>query len=458
MKLSAKEVLILPQKIIFLILLIIFIVGLAFTWQGTIIFLLGVLTLFYLANIFLGFYLSFKSVFQGEEIVISPKELSPIDWPTYTILCPLYKEANILPKFVSNISNLDYPKEKLECLLLLEENDEETLRAAKLLNLPSFFKIIIVKDSYPKTKPKACNVGLLNATGEYTVIYDAEDRPDKDQLKKAVLAFKKAGLNVACIQAKLNFYNQKYNFLTRMFTSEYTLWFDLILPGFQAIDAPIPLGGTSNHFKTAVLKKLGGWDPYNVTEDCDLGLRLKESGHRTLVLDSTTWEEANSELKNWIRQRSRWIKGYLQTYLVHSRQMNFLLKKIGPFNTFLFSLWTGFLPLTALINPLLWALTISYFTFRPEIGQIIEALFPPYILYPGVFCLVIGNFFFLYNYLLASSKKGFDEFVKYGLLMPIYWIMISFAGWYGIVQLIFRPHFWEKTNHGLALSKGGVNV
>src|SRR5581483_11735953 len=160
-------------------------------------------------------------------------------------------------------------------------------------NLPNYFKIIVVPDSSPKTKPKACNYGLQFATGEYSVIYDAEDVPDPLQLKKAIVAFAKSAKNVICIQAKLNFYNPHQNILTRVFTAEYSLWFDLVLTGLQSIEAPIPLGGTSNHFKTQILKKIKGWDAFNVTEDCDLGLRLFKNGFSTAIMDSTTLEEAN---------------------------------------------------------------------------------------------------------------------------------------------------------------------
>src|SRR5258708_5513213 len=187
-------------------------------------------------------------------------------------------------------------------MLLLEEDDTETIETVKTMLLPSYVRTVIVPQSMPKTKPKACNYGLSFAKGKYLVIFDAEDMPDPLQLKKAYLGFQKVPSNVKCLQAKLSYYNSRQNLLTRFFTAEYALWFDLTLPGLQSLNSALPLGGTSNHFETVVLKKLKGWDPFNVTEDADLGVRLFQEGYRTAIIDSTTYEEATSSPKNWIRQ------------------------------------------------------------------------------------------------------------------------------------------------------------
>jgi len=255
-------------------------------------------------------------------------KLDPATLPIYTILVPMYKEPEVAQKIARAVTELDYPLDRLDVKLLLEEDDPETRKKIEEVmdQLPKCVEVIVcpkVPKGQPKTKPRACNWGLDRARGEFLVIYDAEDRPEGDQLKKAVAAFRTleaaGGKNIVCLQAKLNYFNARQNALTRFFTLEYTTWFDLFLPGLHAFRIPIPLGGTSNHFRTSVLKQLGGWDPFNVTEDCDLGIRMARQGYRTEVLDSTTWEEANSRTGNWIRQRSRWIKGYFQTHLVHTR-------------------------------------------------------------------------------------------------------------------------------------------
>jgi len=278
----------------------------------------ALVTVLYLADLLFCAYVMTGSMRQGN-LTSGPGSREMERWPVYTVLCPMYQETAVLPQFADAIARLDYPAESLQVLLLLEEDDHDTIEFARGLDLPDSFEIVVVPDSRPKTKPKACNYGLQAARGDYVVIFDAEDIPEPDQLKKAVLAF--AGLpgTVACLQAPLNFYNPRQNVLTRLFTAEYSLWFDLMLVGLQRLRGPIPLGGTSNHFRVEVLRGLGGWDPYNVTEDADLGIRLYKQGFRTGILDSTTYEEANPDPRNWIRQRSRWIKGYLQTLLVHTR-------------------------------------------------------------------------------------------------------------------------------------------
>ncbi len=373
------------------------------------------------------------------------------DWPIYTILCPLYREAEVVPQFVRAISAFDYPQDRLQVLLLTEQDDEETRVAIARMGLPPSFRVVTVPDGQPRTKPRACNYGLMIAKGSFIVIYDAEDIPDPLQLKKAVLAFANHDIRLACVQAKLGFYNPKQNLLTRWFAIEYALWFHVMLPGLQWARLSLPLGGTSNHFRTDVLRKLGGWDPFNVTEDCDLGLRLAQYHLRTTILDSTTMEEANSNAKNWIRQRSRWIKGYLQTYLVHLRQpWRYLIKR--RFREF-FSLQVliGGSPSTFLVNPLMWALLAIYIAFRSHVNTQYELLYSAPVFYSAVLCLVFGNFLYLYIHLIACAKSQQYGLIGWVFTLPLYWIMMSIAAVMAFYQLITKPHYWEKTKHGLHL-------
>lgn len=374
----------------------------------------------------------------------------PEFWPMYTVLCPMYRETAVLSQFVAAINRLDYPAESLQVLLLLEADDFETIELARRMSLPATFEVVVVPDIQPKTKPKACNYGLMFARGEYVVIFDAEDLPEPDQLKKAARAFAEAPGRIACLQAPLNFYNPRQNVLTRLFTAEYSLWFDLMMLGLQRLKGPIPLGGTSNHFRTEVLRSLGGWDIYNVTEDADVGIRLYKQGFRTAMLDSTTYEEANSSLRNWTRQRSRWIKGYLQTLLVHTRG-GWEFRRTRDPHFFTFLLIIGGKAVVNFINPLMWIITISYFLFRTAIGRAIESLYPPPVFYPAVATLLLGNLLFIYTFLLGSARRGDYDLIKYGLLAPIYWLMMSVAACKALWQLIREPHYWEKTEHGLHL-------
>jgi len=362
--------------------------------------------------------------------------------PVYTILVPLYKEAVLFNQLVASLSALDYPYDKLDIIFLLEADDKETINAVKKQPLPSCFRLLIIPAGYPKTKPRACNVGLLYAYGEYVVVYDAEDRPESDQLKKVLSIFRQKNNSVFCVQCRLNYYNARQNTLTRLFTLEYSFWFDLLLIGLNILKAPIPLGGTSNHFQTEALRRFGGWDAYNVTEDCDLGMRLAIAGYQTVVIDSTTWEEANSQLQNWIRQRSRWVKGYLQTYLVHMRNPARLLKRLGLKNFLSFQLVVGGAPLVLLCTPFIWIMTgIVYFrsiTSTYDYFDVINTI--PLILYVAAFLFfgVCG----------AIVRHNYD-LLNYALLLPGYYALQSYAAWKGVYQLFTKPHYWEKTEHGL---------
>lgn len=452
---SAIKVLSFGQKIWLWLLLISLIAILIWNFLFGLQLVVAVLSFIYFVDVIFNFYLIYKSLHTPPEITVSDAQLEKIkesDLPVYTVLCPLYKEASVLPIFLDSISKMDWPKNKLEVMLLLEEDDKETQEAAKNLKLPSYVKVVVVPDSLPKTKPKACNYGLTQATGEYLVIYDAEDVPDPLQLKKAYAAFQSIDPNVICLQAKLNYHNPFQNLLTRLFTAEYSLWFDVTLPGLQSIATTIPLGGTSNHFRTEMLRSLEGWDPFNVTEDCDLGLRLFHEGYKTAIIDSTTLEEANSNVRNWIRQRSRWIKGYMQTYLVHMRNPIEAVKKQG-WHSLVFQMVVGGKIAFIFINPFLWVMTILYFVLRPLVGPAIESLYPVYIFYMAGFSLIFGNFLFMYYYMIGVAKREQWSLVKYVLLVPLYWLLVSWAGFLALYQLIVKPHYWEKTIHGLHLEK-----
>jgi cellulose synthase/poly-beta-1,6-N-acetylglucosamine synthase-like glycosyltransferase len=450
---SALLTLKLWQKVALVLGLSTFILGLLINAKITVIVFIAILTFIYFADLIFSTYVLLKSLHFPPEIKVTDEEIAKLkekNLPIYTILCPLYKEARVVPEFIEFISKIDWPKDKLDIILLLEEDDEETRKAVDWLGYFSYIRTLIVPASQPKTKPKACNFGLAHARGEYVVVYDAEDHPDPLQLKKAYIAFGRTSSKVVCLQSKLNYYNTDTNLLTKLFTAEYSLWFDIILPGFQSIETSVPLGGTSNHFRTKDLKGLHGWDAFNVTEDCDLGVRLFKAGYKTAIIDSTTLEEANSNIKNWLRQRSRWIKGYLQTYFVHMRSPISFVKEHG-IHAFIFQLVIGMRMSFIVINPILWLTTISYFALYRFVGPAIESVYPAPVFYMAVTCLIVGNFMYLYNYMIACAKKEQWSVIKFVFLVPFYWLMTSFAAGIAFYQLIAKPHYWEKTHHGLHL-------
>ncbi|MBZ5735820.1 glycosyltransferase [Nocardioides sp. TRM66260-LWL] len=407
----------------------------------------GVCSVVYLAVSLYRFRLTYRALGHRLErdVTAGLEHLDERTLPLYTVFVPLYKEAGIVRRLVRDLNALDYPRTRLDVKLLCEEDDEDTIRTIRSLDLPPHFSLVVVPDSQPKTKPKACNYGLLLADGEYCVIYDAEDRPDPDQLKKAVVAFRGAGPEIACIQGKLNYFNGRQNMLTSWFANEYSMHYELLLPAMGADRVPIPLGGTSNHFLTQVLRDLGAWDPYNVTEDADLGIRLHKAGYRTEIMDSTTLEEANSQLPNWVRQRSRWIKGYMQTWLVHMRRPVSLLRSLGLKGFLSFNLTVGG-AYVHLINPIFWALTTLYLLTQADL---IQALFPGFVFYAAATMLFVGNFVFVFLNVAGSLQRGQYELTRYALISPLYWGLMSLAAWKGFIQLFTNPFYWEKTEHGL---------
>lgn len=366
--------------------------------------------------------------------------------PSYTVMVPLYKEAAVVTSLLTSLAQLDYPRHKLQILLLCEGDDEATLAALSEASPGRPFEIVVIEPSHPRTKPKVCNVGLERARGQYLVVYDAEDRPQPDQLKKAVVAFRKMRRRVVCLQARLQYRNPNTNLLTRFFASEYGTFYDMLLPSLARRGLPVPLGGTSNHFRTAALRTLGGWDSFNVTEDLDLGMCIARSGWRVEILDSITWEEANCRVGNWIRQRSRWLKGYMQTYLVHMRSPVRLWRELGTCNFLAFQILVGGTPVMTLLNPVLWALTLAYaLTGSP----LIQELFPAPVFYVGITSMVVGNFAFAYYLVTGAMILGHHRNAKWMLLAPLYWLLMSCAAWKAALQLVARPHYWEKTAHGL---------
>lgn len=403
-------------------------------------------TAYFLAAIFFRLYLTMIS-YGPEERRPPPPAVADEALPVVTILLPVYDEARCLASLAAALDALDYPQDKLDIKLLLEADDDATIAEARRLGLDRRFDCILIPPSQPRTKPKACNHALYLARGDLVVIYDAEDAPEPDQLRKAAAAFAAGDERLACVQARLNYYNADENWLTRLFAIEYALWFDSLLPALERMAIPIPLGGTSNFFRTKILQNIGGWDPFNVTEDADIGFRLARRGYRTEMLASTTYEEAVGDVKSWLRQRSRWMKGHMQTWFVHMRR---------PAEFFRVAGWRGLLAtqifiagnfLSALINPLLWTVFLWWTFTRTET---ISAVFPGPLLALNLFALLFGNGFFIYLGVIAPLKRGWSALSPHALLAPLYWQLASLAAYRALWQLLTRPSYWEKTNHFLS--------
>lgn len=368
-------------------------------------------------------------------------------WPVFTVLLPVYREAGVLPALARSLAALDYPRDRLDAILLVEADDPETRAAATRLATP-WLRVQVVPPGEPRTKPRACNVGLTAARGEFVVVFDAEDRPEPDQLKKAVRAFRRLPGTVACLQARLNYYNATDNLLTRCFAVEYAAWFDLYLPGLHSLRGVIPLGGTSNHFRTETLRRLQGWDPWNVTEDCELGVRLARAGLETRILDSTTWEEAVSQAGPWLRQRSRWVKGYWQTHLVHTRAPLDTIRRLGGWRALLMLLTVGGQVAVLLANPLCWLVAILWLCHPWPLHDPAHPLSRA--LLTGSVSLALCNLLFIVIHALAAVRRKRLDLLPACLLMPFYWLLVSAGAWRGVLQSFTAPFRWEKTPHGLS--------
>lgn len=451
---SGRRVFTRPQLFAALAALVVLVVLLVLWPRPTLFGIIGVTSAIFLASTVFKLWVSLRGARVDVVDRFSERDLDTIDddaLPTYTVLVPVFREANIVARLIENLGALDWPADRLEILVLVEEEDDETRQALESRRPPETVTIVTIPKGHPQTKPRACNVGLEIATGDYLVIYDAEDAPEPDQLKKAWLAFQRGGDDLVCVQAALNYFNASENVLTRMFTLEYSYWFDYMLPGLDIERLPIPLGGTSNHFRTDALRELGGWDPYNVTEDADLGIRSSARGQRVGIIESTTFEEANTSIPNFVRQRSRWIKGYMQTALVHARHPVRLIRTIGMRRLLGFALLIAGTPLVFLGVIPFGALTIASIALPQHVTDL---LLPWWALWPAMMNFLLGNVVMIYLNMMGPYRRGTFSLLLWALLNPVYWILHSVASYKALWQLVVKPHYWEKTEHGLSEHEG----
>ncbi|MBI1686602.1 glycosyltransferase [Caulobacter hibisci] len=358
--------------------------------------------------------------------------------PAYTVIAPLYKEASIAAELVANLGRLDYPRDRLQVLIVLEADDAETLAAFHALDLPAFIQVLVVPAGGPKTKPRACNHALERARGELLVIYDAEDAPDSGQLREAAARFAAGPEILACLQAPLRIEIPAISgFLARQFQQEYAAHFEVLLPALARWRLTFPLGGTSNHFRVAQLRAIGGWDAYNVTEDADVGFRLAAAGCAVDVIERPTLETAPTQWSVWRPQRARWIKGHLQTLLVHARGPAIRRPRVA-----LALFLTLFLSLTSVhLHAPIFAVVVLMLLLDllPDGQAAIDGLGLCLLLYAwggSAIAAVVGR------RRAGGSARWLDL-----LAMPGIWLAQGWAGCHALWQFVRRPHHWDKTPH-----------
>ena len=364
--------------------------------------------------------------------------------PTVSIMVALYRESDIAARLVRRLGRLDYPPNLLDIILIVEAGDHLTRSALARADLPATMRILVVPLGRVKTKPRALNFGLGQCRGSIVGVYDAEDAPEPDQIRKVVDRFHQRGSDVACLQGVLDFYNPHHNWLSRCFTVEYASLFRVFLPGLQRLGLPIPLGGTTLFFRRDVLERLGGWDAHNVTEDADLGMRLARHGYRTEVLATTTYEEANCRAVPWVKQRSRWIKGYMMTWLTHMRDPRLLWQQLGPRRFLGFQIvFLGSLS-QSLLLPLLW----SFWMLALGLGHPLSPYLNPGLIFAGICLFVSAEAINIATGMIGLRRSGQKLSLLWVPTLTLYFPLQALAAYKALWELLRCPFYWDKTSHG----------
>ncbi|WP_417243137.1 glycosyltransferase family 2 protein [Celeribacter sp.] len=382
----------------------------------------------------------------GRPKAVVARRRKPATLPIVSVMVPLFREREITARLVKRLSRIDYPHELLDVCLVVEEDDQVTQAAVATADLPRWMRQIIVPRGQVKTKPRALNFALDFCRGSIIGIWDAEDAPEPRQLHKVVRHFENAAPDVACVQGVLDFYNARTNWLSRCFTVEYASWFRVVLPGYEKMGLVVPLGGTTLFFRRDAIEELGGWDAHNVTEDADLGLRLARHGYRTELISTVTEEEANCRTWPWIKQRSRWLKGYAMTWAVHMRSPRKLWRDLGPWRFFgVQALFLG---------------TISQFVLAPFLWSfwaiVLGLPHPLRDALPREAFVALGALFLLSEVATVTVGLVATSTPKHKWLWPwvptlhLYYPLATLAAAKGLWEIVTRPYYWDKTTHGVS--------
>jgi len=397
---------------------------------------------------FAAMILRLRAFFRPRRRDILPETLiTDTPLPVYTILVALYREAPVAGQLIAALERLDWPRSRLDIKLVCEADDHETIEAIRMLRPGPHMEIVVVPPGGPRTKPKALLYALAGTRGDYLAVYDAEDRPHPGQLKEAYARFRQAAPDVACLQAPLVITNMRDSCISTVFALEYAALFRALLPLLARYRLPLPLGGTSNHFRTAALRAAGGWDPYNVTEDADLGMRLYRLGYRSETIRRHTFEDAPTKARVWIGQRTRWFKGWLQTWLVVMRDPGRARREMGTGAFVVFQLLIGGMLISSLGHPAIFVFVIT--SAVAMLQSPAESIHPLKNLLFGVDAM---NIFGSYTIFLGLGVSAMIEYERRllgwrWLAIPAYWMMVSYAAWRAAFELKAKPFFWNKTPH-----------
>ena len=409
----------------------------------------NMISLFAITTLVLASVLKFMAVFAGLKPIPQAKHATGNAGatPKITVMVPLFRETNVTDHLLARLKALQYPRARLEICLVVESDDTLTRATVGRATLPAWMKTVVVPQGALRTKPRALNYALDFTSGDIIGIYDAEDAPDTDQLLKVAARFARSSQKVACLQGTLDFYNDKKNWLTRCFTIEYATWFRVVLPGLARLGLVVPLGGTTLFFRRNVLEELGGWDAHNVTEDADLGVRLARFGYRTELINTVTQEEANGRFWPWVKQRSRWLKGYAVTYAVHMRDPRRLLRDLG------YKKFIGFQILFAgtlsqfLLAPLLW----SFWMVPLGLPHPLIDVLSPAVYWPLAGLMLGAEGVSLWANWLGLKRAQKTWLFKWAFTLQFYFPLAVAATYKGLAQLAWKPFYWDKTMHGVLM-------
>ena len=370
--------------------------------------------------------------------------------PKVSVLVPLFKESEIAGSLIRRLSRLTYPKVLLDVVIVLEERDDVTRRALEQADLPPWMRVIEVPAvGTLTTKPRAMNYALDFCKGDIIGVWDAEDAPAGNQIERVVSRFADAPDDVVCLQGVLDYYNPQTNWIARCFSIEYASWFRVVLPGIARLGLVVPLGGTTLFFRRDKLEQLGGWDAHNVTEDADLGMRLCRAGWRTEMIDTATYEEANYRPWRWVRQRSRWHKGFMATYFVHMRRPLGLLRDLGAWRFLSFqAFFLGTLG-QFLLAPFVWSFWLFLVTGRHPVTELAGAS----VVYGATAFLILAELLNFAIALVAADRSGRRYLMPWALTMMLYFPLATIAAYKALWELITSPFYWDKTQHGLTCAE-----
>lgn len=367
--------------------------------------------------------------------------------PVYTVMVAIYREAEVVPQLLAALDTLDWPRSRLDIKIVCEADDADTLAAIRAAQPGPHVEVVAVPAMAPRTKPKALTYALAGARGEFLTIYDAEDRPHPQQLREAYHAFRLGPSDLVCLQAPLVIANAGESWISAIFALEYSALFRRLLPALGFYRLPLPLGGTSNHFRTALLKESGGWDPFNVTEDADLGMRLHRMGYHSATITLPTLEDAPVSFRVWLGQRTRWYKGWLQTWLVLMRHPISTGREMGWLSFLVFQLLVGGMLVAALSHPgMLIFITVSILSMM-QLDAAQPGAFMSMML--GIDVINIIGSYAVFFALGATPMTDREKRVMgwKWVLIPVYWMAVSLAAWKAVVELRLRPFYWNKTPH-----------